>query len=1013
MSCAGHLLFLLCTFAHLADLLISDSTPFEIDAVLANPRLASFKYMLRVRNASMGFADLAEIALDYSYSPAISGQLQRVSRNTVVFCMYRDCSSRHVSEVEYATQVEKYLVDFNFTKAFLVSHSEGFYHQVAVNLLQKPLLDLKDHLFVDKNTSKAIIEHCIGKVFKPSGNKIAVFLVNGEIAKSVIEAIETFHVYKAGYGYIFAEETAWSGEKDGILYVTDSITAQITTRAGFEAALMANRLAALQEARFACNLEGKEGMAFYCKEKIDLNLGKFALSLVNINRGNHIIVQKSDVTGGNIRFPGNSSAIPIVEKPTLEVSIDFQGESYNGNAFVYAEKATRGYLIAYKEADLLPNYQVRNFSVSPGAQYFNYEWAVQQLVESRERLGLAFHPFSTSTATMGIYKAMEELGISIPISSVASPAALSSPEKYPLFYRTGASSVMSAAVMAIFFRVFGWKRAAVIYSDSLHDQDFYSEFLQLSAFYGIEITNSEANRLLPSSGLSDVQDQVNRTIGEIVASTVRIIVIACPESYYLIEKLYDFGARPGDYLICLYYGLAFPFYAGPFSSAWKRRNAASGALLFSQSYFIGPEGERVKQLLTAVDDRNYEPVGCAMYDSAMLLLHAVKSMLARGLHFEVGTDLMEQIRETRFVGCTGVVQLESGTNDNIVSEYSVISLQYNQQNDTLSLKNTATYSPTRVVLFTMSKDVQFPDGSQRFLDTWPMDPNCPYYLRHIRDFTKGKALSLAVALVFVIFTLIESLITLQHWKNMEIPILEDRKMMSAEDCLSLFTFIIEYIQLIAIAPAIDNCELLYERLGITSLEWEFLIHASHGVFWALTIITFILSFLLFSCEFGHRCRLRARLNPDCCPTMRYFLGLLIPAYARIAYMPILLTLLSCFNCYRSVGDSFTDSFLNRDCYEMCWTGRHLVISILAAATVLALVPVALKMQLHWQLIPAELHVLAYPQYIAVKFGVETALVASAAMLKEYYSSVHAYLFLSTMILYLLSQCLFNPYNYER
>lgn len=45
--------------------------------------------------------------------------------------------------------------------------------------------------------------------------------------------------------------------------------------------------------------------------------------------------------------------------------------------------------------------------------------------------------------------------------------------------------------------------------------------------------------------------------------------------------------------------------------------------------------------------------------------------------------------------------------------------------------------------------------------------------------------------------------------------------------------------------------------------------------------------------------------------------IIIPILGHIGFLPIMSTLFNIFLCDKSIGDEFTDSFMNKDCYEFC------------------------------------------------------------------------------------------------
>lgn len=951
------------------------------------------------------------MVLDYTYNTSLSVQLLETYDQSFVLCMYVDCppqaTQTKISPETYAEQLGDYLRDFNWTKATLILQSHGYSREIGTRLMARNGLDLRDNIVIEQETDEEKMKLIVGRIVKPLGSKIGVFLVSKENAQRIVRQLEVFNLWKSGYAYLFAEEAGWGPGYDGLLYVTDSAASHASSREEFEAQILYSQLVALQQvASDAQYLNSQELLS-----QLQITYQGFprptSLALVNHNR------QSKQLQSHAFLYPGNSSVAPQVCKSTLEVSVDNEGWNFDGTKFPSANIAMRGYMIGYEEVnrrdDVLQNYQIVPNSVSTGGSVFNQSWALQRMQAQRNKLGLAYYPYGGSATTIGIYHLLQTLNLSLPLSSMAIANELSNPEAYPLFFRTRANSRVSAVVMARFFSVFGWKRTALIHSDGKADMDFYSSFLAVAKQYSIEVINRE--RLIPL-GFAAVQAEANRTLLSILQSSVRIIIIASSESFNITERLYDLGARAGDYLVCLFYGLDFTFYGGTDEASYKRRNVLKGGMMFYDRYFVGAEGAKVRKLLIAADGAYYEPVGCAMYDSVWLLLHALDFMLAKALPFESGLHLIEYIRKMRFVGCTGVVQLESGTNDRITGDYSIMNAQYDGETDTITLEDVATYSPTRVQMYNISSTLQFPDGSQMFSDSWPMHSHCPYYLREIREFSKGKNLGYMICVFFLSIATVVGVLGWLFWRNAPIQDLTERQTLTSEDALSLLSVSAEFCQLLSLAPAL-NSQPSFPLLRLVSMQWEDFVSFDHGVYWVLVLLACASVVLQVSYALWRVCDRCVEWCSRSCATSEYFVNLFGPVYMRLAYMPVVLTLASGFNCYRSTGSAYTDSYLNRDCYEKCWSGKHLSLCILSAVILLLHIPTVFFTQSLWEELQPSLHIRSWPGSLCLKLVTQTLLSLAYASTHDYSPAAHALIYTIVVSVYFLSILLVRPYNYER
>lgn len=118
------------------------------------------------------------------------------------------------------------------------------------------------------------------------------------------------------------------------------------------------------------------------------------------------------------------------------MSTDYTGLNSDGSTFLEGDGITRGYALAYAEAnlreDLLPNYAIVNNSLSFGGFAFNEPWATERIINQRDHFGLIFHPLGFTATSKGVNRVFHNLGISVPTSSFASSAEITNPHKFLL-----------------------------------------------------------------------------------------------------------------------------------------------------------------------------------------------------------------------------------------------------------------------------------------------------------------------------------------------------------------------------------------------------------------------------------------------------------------------------------------------------------------------------------------------------------------------------------------------------
>jgi len=130
-------------------------------------------------------------------------------------------------------------------------------------------------------------------------------------------------------------------------------------------------------------------------------------------------------------------------------------------------------------------------------------------------------------------------------------------------------------------------------------------------------------------------------------------------------------------------------------------------------------------------------------------------------------------------------------------------------------------------------------------------------------------------------------------------------------------------------------------------------------------------------------------------------------------LPVISTLLNAFICDRSIGAHYTDSFLYRDCTELCWTGTHLRIAT-ATALLLTLYSLGSTLTLPtWQNYHLNQRLQYFPFYLMVKSITLIGLVTATVALRQFYPLVHSVLYCVVIGMYTLAGTISKPSNYER
>jgi len=962
----------------------------------------------------------ADAVLDFSYSPRIGVLLRVLSPETLVICMHLECPNGTLRSLptagEYAEAVDSVMRDLNFTNVLLCQGRLSFYRETA-RILQQTYV-FSNVVTLEAEFTQEYILNVVGKVVKPKGTNIGLFLVDSATAASLASALNAYNVWESGFAYLFLDPPSWhltSPLVEGALYISEKTAAGRSTWEAAQKSLLEAQLEVLSTAATS-GVETSAALKSFLTSHYSGKSRPVSMLLSN-SLFDHTTSQPLALLQPELlHFPGNSSQPPAWRQAYIPVSINSDGHSFDGSDFPYMRVIMRGFYLGYAEVnkrqDLLPCFQVKTQEVALGAAYFNESWALSQAKTlSQSRLKLVFHGVPLSQNIIGVSKVFTSLNYSIPIVTSAGSYELSDSKAYPLYLRTNNNDVFTAFAAIRFFHLFGWTNVAIIHSNADEDVRYYECFLNATNSYHIKITNSDANRVLPVD-LAQNQTQVNATLSEIIASPTRILVIVHIFSYLLVERMYDLGARTGDFLIVIAYGLSQTYYEGKDESARKRRQIMHGAIKIYPQLYVGPVGRKTRDQLMAADGSSFFTEGCLFYDSALLVAHALDYMVERGRHYEDGLDLVRVMRETRFVGCAGRIQIEAGRNDLIPTDQVILNLQYTAADDSVAIHPVATYSPFKVQLFNITAKIQWPDGKDTFSDTIPMDPLCPYYAKDISESKQGKVVGFSVCFGFAAVQMLTIVLIWKRWWTARLPMLVRPAFISIEDVLSLVAIPVDLLEIAAYGPTIGVFRTAEDFLNIgSSFSLKNVLNANNGGFWVVANLSlglaagYSLLFLFMLLNFQNYL-----LNRGICVFYLYWLELLLPSLSNLLFLPLTSNLLSHFACFHTITAA---SLFNRDCSELCWTGKHLRYSIAAAVVLVLYVPIAVLSRPLWQDLQVNLHVKAQPSAIMLKTAFQLLLGAGSITLSFDEETGHALAYLLVLTCYLPLVVKTKAYNYPR
>lgn len=994
------LLLIFCSSQHLSVLhfFSSPQTPFSVETVVEKALKQLNVNPLVIFTNATSFDDLipystSTVVFDYTYSSSAASILRE--RSDLVITMRWEGSDLR----DYVSAFADYIEKLNFTRVRLFADSEENWRIARYigsgfsALFELPVFR------VPQEWSSELLLKFIGRVVKPTGSNVFAFFTTANTTTSLLAAFEAKKLNKAGYAFIVSDEGRYVSSSDillarhGLLYVAREESWAASSREDGEVAILSSMWSRLTTAASAWK-------------------SKFVL--VNMQNSQPVLIAVNPASiphNASFVFPGNSTIRPSSTSIVIPVSVNTEWINPDGVISPYSPWVMRGAVLAFQDANnhtsILPHFQFAVTSVALSGIEFNYNFTYQRVQLQAEQLGLLHipPPFAINIAyTSNILRTMN---LQIPQISPALSDSLSSPVQFPLYLRPQTSNRYYANVMAQVFKLFKWKRVAILYTpDQSSCEEFYRDFLHYGQFIGLNVTNDENKQRLPLTYNTDEgMTQALVCIQHIMQSSVRIIVVITQDIHLFLSALYDSGVR-NEYLLIIQEGLSGSLLNGDAETFYKRRVVTHGALQFQPRAFIGKEGQRVLGILRALDGERMFPLGCQLFDSGMLYVHATDYMVTQGLDYENVTESMTAMRGTHFVGCSGLMSIDQNSNDKRDAQFSIINAIYFPNNDSSVVQDVIIYNPYSVTLISAVNSIQWPDNSTGiYLDTLVF--NCPY---RQTQFYPGLKVGIGVSVCFCVLTAIVAMsVWCTRWRN-TYPYLNRQENISLEDEILLASVPLEMLQLAAMSTmSVTPLRYLGELLA---LDFDKVINAEGGTYWTLlNVVLGVMGGYVSLCVLK-LAQLERKL--EWLPLWSFlmlFYNLLLPAASSLLFLPLVSIPSKLYLCSLATDANFTSSYLSADCHQHCWQHAHLVYIVCYSAGLLIYIPLTLYTKPLWQEQQVSLHLRAQPLPLLIKSVVQVLLVLLCNI--QFSDLMHELCYICVIAFYLFFGLCFPPFNYSR
>lgn len=288
---------------------------------------------------------------------------------------------------------------------------------------------------------------------------------------------------------------------------------------------------------------------------------------------------------------------------------------------------------------------------------------------------------------------------------------------------------------------------------------------------------------------------------------------------------------------------------------------------------------------------------------------------------------------------------------------------------------------------------------------------CGFSASSVYRSEKSQSISLGIVFSLFVFATIVVAISAQKWRYLPVPEkITSPQHITLNDKIQILTLLVSCVQLCALAITADfvfqdSFNFVQTFKSIFSFFLADIVSLTFSVYWSIVWICVVLSILFCI----YICVLFLHWVDHLPNSFVSVLSLFGPIVGTIAFIPLLSVLLSVFSCAES---SSQGPFLARDCTTLCWEGRHVVITIVSALSILLYLPLALWARPVWQQIREDAIVKSTPIYIVLSTATKFVLVVTYTFL-SYYPLSATLLFFTCTTLMVIYSVKYHPYNVEK
>ena len=717
-----------------------------------------------------------------------------------------------------------------------------------------------------------------------------------------------------------------------------------------------------------------------------------------------------------VEFLGGVKDLKYFKSPAITISANtgsynplgqdraYSNEGYQQGTYFAVEKINRDLI-------LFPHHKFELYdNVNCGVSIFDFEFAKNCFFEIRSEMGVAHIP-TAFPFTLSTLKLLDYYNLSIPfVGGIGSSGLLSNKSEYPYFVRTVSPSTDWAVAWANLIRLYSWNEIVVHYSNDGYAGSAYKVLHQMQKTHGFKFINDEKYRqvdyIYSYEDLAPYYNHIRNSMS--VGCNIIFLILGEPAGYFWLEGFYDLGARRGDFTFLLFADNGLSNFYADNANVKKRKELMHGTLIVNNGAWVGDYGAQVKQEFL----RFYNDSWGKSYfiDAVFAAGTTTEFLMNQGKAFEDPSIFMQALRNIRFLGTTGVISFDSGTNNRNINYFNVFNF-YEDENKTWHDDAVALISPLGSVYFTVLKQTvwsngKFPHSRKKYY------LNCSVFQDQVRDSSSNSIQYSIISTIFIVSCIFTIILT--KFLNIEkLKMIDKKAMIDSRDYFALAFILIEALQIASIGPSFSSFNKILSDVAhlvaIDVFKQENLTKNSFwGLFITITLITclwILLNLMAFIKILKKSSTLMHMVNKS--------IYLSIPIMTNYLFIPIIVCLITIIKCDKAIGDKYTESFLNLDCTLFCWKGDHISYSVLSCLLITVFISLTI---FHGIMCNSQIsnHIKICPVYFIINKMFEVAIILLSKVFKGYNELLFCFICISLLFLLLIISIIIKkPYNYDR